>query len=93
MEVEVLPPLIRSILDKHSSAGGTLCGKIPPNIHAVGYQCTIQLKPGVEPVNIRQYRMTPLEKSELVTQIDDFIAKGWIELSTSGWSRSEEHTS
>ena len=85
-KVEVLPALIRSVLDKHSQPGGTLCGSIPPNTHAKGYQCKIQVKPDVEPVCIRQYRMTPLEKAELVTQIDDFITKGWIELSTSGWS-------
>ena len=35
-----------------------MCGKNPPNTHAVAYQCTIQLRPGVEPVNSRQYRMT-----------------------------------
>ena len=86
VEVEVLPPLIKRVLDKHSTAGGTLCGVIPPNTHAIGYRCEIHVKPGIEPVCIRQYRMTPLEKSELVTQIDDFINKGWIELSTSGWS-------
>ena len=86
VEVPILSPLIRSILDKHSLPGGTLCGKIPPNTHAVGYRCKILVKPGVEPVCVRQYRMTPLEKAELVNQIDDFIEKGWIELSTSGWS-------
>ena len=30
--------------------------------------------------------MTALEKAELFNQIDDFVAKGWVELSASGWS-------
>ena len=87
-EKSPVPPEIQKVIDKHSHPGGTLCGEIPPNTHATGYDCKIDINPGAQPVYIRQYRLTPLEKSELLKQIDAFIAKGWIEPSTSAWSSS-----
>ena len=65
-----------------------MCGKIPDNTHAKGYHCDIELIPGANPVSIRQYRLTPLEKAELSQKVDDFIQKGWIEPSNSSWSSS-----
>ena len=84
----VVPDSIQTIIDKHSTPGGTLCGTIPDNTHAKGFDCKIDLKEGAQPVYIRQYRLTPLEKTELLRQVDDFIKKGWIEKSTSSWSFS-----
>ena len=83
-----LHPDIKKVVEKHSKKGGTLCGTIPENTHAKGYSCKILCKDGAEPVYIRQYRLTPLEKVELLRQVDDFIKKGWIEPSTSAWSSS-----
>jgi predicted aspartyl protease len=83
-----VPPELQEVLEKHSTPGGTLCGSIPDNTHAKGYSCNIELVPGAHPVCIRQYRLTPLEKAELLLQVDAFVAKGWIEPSTSSWSSS-----
>ena len=86
--VDPVPACVQKVIDKHSGPEGTLCGAIPPHTHAKGYECHIELIPGAGPVNIRQYRLTPLEKEELMKQIDAFIKKGWIELSSSSWSSS-----
>ena len=83
-----VPDSIQKVIDKHRTSGGTLCGTIPNNTHAKGFDCKIQLQPGAQPVYIRQYRLTPLEKSELLRQVDEFIKKGWLEKSTSAWSSS-----
>lgn len=83
-----VPDLVQKVLDKHSVPGGTLCGQIPDNTHAKGFECRIELLPGVRPVNLRQYRLTPREKEELLAQCDSFIQKGWIEPSASGWCSS-----
>ena len=37
---------------------------------------------------VKQYRLTPLEKAELIEQVNEFIRKGWIEFSSSPWSNS-----
>jgi hypothetical protein len=87
-QADPVPTCVQKIIDKHSGPNGTLCGTIPPHTHAKGYECHIELIPGAGPVNIRQYRLTPLEKEELMKQIDAFIKKGWIELSSSNWSSS-----
>jgi hypothetical protein len=83
-----IPSEIQEVLKKHSTPGGTLCGRIPDNTHAKGFSCNIELIPGAHPVCIRQYRLTPMEKAELLLQVDAFVAKGWIEPSTSSWSSS-----
>ncbi len=83
-----VPECVDRVIKKHSQAGGTLCGTIPSNTHAKGYQCHIELVDGARPVNIRQYRLTPLEKEELLKQVQAFVDKGWIELSSSPWSSS-----
>jgi hypothetical protein len=83
-----LPSCIRAVLQKHSTPGGTLCGEIPVNTCAKGFQAHIELEPGAGSVNVKQYRLTPLEKAELIAQVNEFIRKGWIELSSSPWSSS-----
>ena len=85
---QVLPPEIQKVIDKHSVGDGPLRGSIPDNTHAVKYSCKIDLKDNAKPVYVRQYRLTPLEKAELVKQVDSFIKKGWIEPSVSPWSSS-----
>ena len=75
-----LPRCIQQVLDKHSSPGGTLCGTILNNTSANGYQAHIELEPGAGAVHVKQYRLTPLEKAELIGQVNEFIRKGWIEL-------------
>ena len=87
-EKDEIPPELQPVIDKHSQPGGTLCGEIPANTHALGYDCKIDLKEGVQPAFIRQYRLTPLEKTELIQQVSNFIAKGWIEPSVSPWCSS-----
>jgi hypothetical protein len=83
-----LPRCIQHVLNKHSVPGGTLCGKIPNNTSAHGFQAHIELEPGAGAVHVKQYRLTPLEKAELIEQVNEFIRKGWIELSSSPWSSS-----
>ena len=83
-----LPQVIQEVIKKHSGPEGTLAGKIPPHTHAVGYECHIELIEGAKPVYVRQYRLTPLEREELINRIQEFIEKGWIEPSSSSWSSS-----
>ena len=52
------------------------------------FKLTLKLEPGAGSVNVKQYRLTPLEKAELIAQVNEFIRKGWIELSSSPWSSS-----
>ena len=85
---EELSEEVRKVINKHSVPGGTLCGTIPPHTHAKGYECHIEMLAGAKPVNIKQYRLTPLEREDLLKQVDAFIEKGWIEPSTSSWSSS-----
>lgn len=83
-----LPGAINDVLHKHGRAGGPLQGGVPDNTQVKGYECHINLKPGANPVQIKQYRMTPRESDELVNRTQDFIKKGWIEPSTSPWCSS-----
>ena len=87
-EESQIPEGIRQVIAKHSRPGGTFCGKTPDNTHATGFKCKIDLLEGAQAVHIRQYRLTPLEKEELMKQVNAFIEKGWIEPSTSEWSSS-----
>ena len=85
---ERMEPGIQAVIDRHSRPGKTLCGKIPDHTHARGFTCDIELVAGAHPVSIRQYRLTPLEKEELLKRVDDYVSKGWIEPSSSSWSSS-----
>ena len=44
---EPLAECVQKVIDKHSAPGGTLCGTIPNNTHAIGYECNIELLPNV----------------------------------------------
>ena len=85
---KALAPEILCVVNKHSKPGGTLCGTIPNNTQAKGYKCTLRVDPASHPIAMKQYRLTPLEKAELLKQVDAFIEKGWIEPSISPWSSS-----
>jgi hypothetical protein len=45
----------------------------------------IELKPGTAPISRRSYRMPPNELSELNTQLQDLLEKGFIRPSSSPW--------
>jgi hypothetical protein len=83
-----IPIEIQKVIDSHSTETGTLRGTIPPNTHAVGYHCHIDLVPNANAVQIKQYRLTPREKEELINKVKLFIELGWIEPSTSQWCSS-----
>ena len=86
--VDTVPSEVQAVLDKHSKGQGTLHGDIPPNTHIRGYDCHIELIPGAQPVQMRQYRLTPREREELEDKCKLFISKGWIEPSVSPWCSS-----
>jgi hypothetical protein len=83
-----MPEAVQRVIDKHSAPGGTLCGTIPDNTSARGFECHIELIPGANPVQVKQYRLTPREREELLEKVKAFILKGWIEPSTSPWCSS-----
>jgi hypothetical protein len=45
----------------------------------------IELKPGTTPISRRLYRMPPNELTELKTQLQDLLEKGFIRPSSSPW--------
>ena len=51
-----LPSCIRAVLRKHSTPGGTLCGKIPTNTFAKGFQAHIELEHDAGAVNVKRLR-------------------------------------
>lgn len=46
---------------------------------------TIEVKPGVKPLSIPLYRMSPTELKELSTQVQGLLDLGFIQLSVSSW--------
>ena len=85
-EDSVIPSGIQTVIDKHSSPGGTLAGDIPYGRTATGFEMHIDLVPGARPVRRRQYRLTPLESEALISKTKEFHERGWIEPSTSSWN-------
>ena len=63
-----------------------LSGVPPDGSDSRTAHCTIELIPGSTPRLLRSYRLTPLEKAELSTQIQKMLDKGWIRPSTSSWA-------
>ena len=49
------------------------------------FDFSIELYPGMDPISISPYRMTPLELKELKTQFEELLSKGFIHSSTSQW--------
>ena len=48
----------------------------------------IELYPGTSPISMTPHRMAPVELQELKVQIQEFLGKGFIRLSTSPWGAS-----
>ncbi|KAK4383425.1 Retrovirus-related Pol polyprotein from transposon.6 [Sesamum angolense] len=46
---------------------------------------TIETLPGVAPISIAPYRMTPVELQELKKQLEELLEKGFVRPSTSPW--------
>jgi hypothetical protein len=81
-----IPPCIQQVIDKHSQPGGVLSGDIPYEQTAHGFEMHINIDSSARPVNVRQYRLTPKERDALLSKTEEFIKRGWIEPSTSGWN-------
>jgi hypothetical protein len=81
-----VPRCIQQVINKHSKPGGVLSGDIPYGQTARGFEMHIDIDSGARPVNIRQYRLTPKERDALLSKTEEFIKRGWIEPSTSGWN-------
>jgi hypothetical protein len=56
--------------------------RLPPER---GVEFVIELKPGMNPISRRSYRMPPNELAELKTQLQDLLEKGFIKPSSSPW--------
>lgn len=54
--------------------------KLPPKR---SHDHHIELAPGAKPPQQRTYRMSPLELQEVQRQLEDYLAKGWIQPSSS----------
>ncbi|XP_050918776.1 uncharacterized protein LOC127136230 [Lathyrus oleraceus] len=59
---------------------------LPPK-HEVEF--TIDLIPGISPVSMASYRMSPSELKELKSQLEDLLDKRFIRLSVSPWGAPE----
>ena len=55
---------------------------LPPNREV---EFTIDLIPGIEPISIPPYRMSPAELRELKAQLEELLSKGFIRPSISPW--------
>jgi hypothetical protein len=86
--VRDVPDEVQSVIDKFFKPGGVLCGSIPYEARAKGFEMQIHLEPNARPVRARQYRLTPAERQELMAKVSEFIERGWIEPSTSPWCSS-----
>ena len=80
---EDIHPSIQAILHKYPA----VMSGIPRDgtVHRDSY-CKIELLPGATSKMLRSYRLTPLERKELDTQIDKMLEKHWIRKSTSPWA-------
>jgi transposase InsO family protein len=74
------PVVLQSVLDEFTDV---LAGRpmgLPPD-RGVGH--TIKLVPGATPLFRKSYRMTPAERAEVQAQLQDLLARGLIEASSS----------
>lgn len=87
-ETNLLTPEIQEVIDKHSAAGGTLCGDVPHGQTARGQEMHISVDSNARVVHCKQYRLTPAEEQALLDKTQEFIERGWIEPSSSAWNSS-----
>ena len=76
----VLPPEVQELVAKYDDVFAPPPAGLPPDRN-VGH--TIPLEQGAVPPYRPLYRMSPLELAEAKRQIEDYMAKGWIEPSSS----------
>lgn len=86
-DVSSIPAVVQSVISDHSGSGGTL-GPVPANTTARGFEMSIDTLPGARPRAARQYRLTPVEQSELEKQVKHLLEMGWIQPSVSPWASS-----
>ena len=79
------PSCVMAVVNKHRAPGGTL-GPAPPHTTALGFEMQIDTLPGARPKAARQYRLTPIEQTELEKQVKHLIHMGWITPSVSPWA-------
>ena len=72
---------LHRLLDQHQSLFDEPT-EMPP---ARAHDHTIDLIPGSTPPQQRTYRMSPLELKEVERQLQDYLAKGWIQPSSSSF--------
>jgi hypothetical protein len=84
---EEVPAEIQAVIDKHATTDRFLNGDIPCSTTAKGFEMqrdlaslhiVVSFIP--RPVRIKQYRLTPLTKTE------KFLIRGWFKPSTSAWN-------
>jgi RNase H-like domain found in reverse transcriptase/Reverse transcriptase (RNA-dependent DNA polymerase)/Integrase zinc binding domain/Retroviral aspartyl protease/Chromo (CHRromatin Organisation MOdifier) domain/DNA N-6-adenine-methyltransferase (Dam) len=70
---------LHQLLSKHNTVFEEPCHLPDPR----PYDHTIELVPGAKPPQQRTARMSPLELEEVQRQLGDYLAKGWIQPSSS----------
>lgn len=79
-----IPDEVQAVIDRHR-ADGLALGPAPPHTSATGFEMDIETLPGTRPRAARQYRLTPVEESELEKQLQKLVSMGWVEPATSPW--------
>ena len=74
------PQQLAGLLTEFADVFAPLPAGLPP---ARKVDHAIKLEPGAEPAWRPTYRMSPLEQQEVKKQLDDLLAKGWIQPSVS----------
>ena len=74
------PQQLAGLLTEFADVFAPLPAGLPP---ARKVDHAIKLEPGAEPAWRPSYRMSPLELQEVKKQLDDLLAKGWIQPSVS----------
>ena len=74
------PQQLAGLLTEFADVFAPLPAGLPP---ARKVDHAIKLEPGAEPAWRPTYRMSPLELQEVKKQLDDLLAKGWIQPSVS----------
>jgi hypothetical protein len=76
------PECVRELLQKYSDVFQPVPTGLPPDR---GIEHLIPLVPGATPQFKSMYRLSPSELEEAKRQVADYLARGWIEPSTSPW--------
>jgi hypothetical protein len=82
LDTKQLPPEIRQLLEKYVEVFANKV--VYPPTRACNH--SIPLIPGARPVNIRPYKYAPALKTEIENQVQDMLASGLIQNSSSPFS-------